>query len=311
MMDSIDQDLPTPRIKRVSPTALNWFEKDIDKFVLYYVLGAKRDGQTRAMAIGSAFDARIKGELEADLLGRDNRWEELFDTQVDTPLKRFCLERSGEILEKYKKTGAYNALLRDLANFEGEPQFEFDADGIIEIDGLKIPIFGKPDGYIELAECLLVLDWKVNGYMSSASPARGYVALREESGQNRGAHKDVLAPKRYGLHITCGDYMRVDWKTQLLMYQWMLNAKPHKPWVASIEQLAFTKATGQQTLRVATHRTIIEDSFAEAVGKRVHKCWKAVQDQHYYTDRTKSESDDRVRQLRDMDDLDRWVLMGN
>lgn len=308
-MDSISQDLPEPRIKRVSPTALNWFEKDPDKFVMYYVLGMKRENQTRAMAIGSAFDARIKGELEAELLGVANRWEQLYESQVEEPLRKFCLIRSEEILESYKKSGAYTALLRDLETRQGEPRFEFDVAGTIIVNELEIPIFGKPDGYIELAECLLVLDWKVNGFMSSASPARGYVALREASGRDRGAHKDILAFKRYGLKIASADYMRADWKTQLLMYQWMLDANPTKPWVAQIEQLAYTQASGEKELRVATHRTIIEDSFIEDVACRVYNCWSAVVNQHYYSDRTKEESDDRVRQLRDMDDLDRWVMM--
>lgn len=297
--------LPRPGLKRLSPTALNWFEKDIDKFILYYVLGAKREPQNRAMAMGSAFDARVKGEMEHDLLGIPNRWEKLFEDQVDAPLRAFCLGRSLEVLEAYKRTGAYAAALRDLSGFQGTPRFEFDSAGILEINGLKIPIYGKPDGFVELLECLLVLDWKLNGFMSQASPAKGYISLRSEDGHNAGSHKDVMGVQRYGLKVCLGDHLREDWKTQLCMYQWMIHPEPHKPWVASIEQLAYRNGS----LRVATHRTIINQDFADALAQRVYKAWYAVVNEHYYADLSKEESDEAVRRLRDLDDLDKWAIL--
>lgn len=100
--------------------------------------------------------------------------------------------------------------------------------------------------------------------------------------------------------------MREDWQTQLLFYQWMQNANPHKPWIACIEQLAYDS---DKQLRVATHRVLIPQRFEDELRQRVYRVWKAITDRHYYLDRSKEESDERVRQLFQMDACDKWILL--
>lgn len=294
------------RLTRISPTALSWFEKDPDKFVMYYVLGEKRMGQTKAMAMGSAFDARVKGELEHDLLGVKNRWEDLFQKQVDASLQEYTEERSLDVLDAYKRTGAYGTLLRILEGHVSEPRFEFDAAGIVRINDLDVPFYGKPDGFTELVDCLLCLDWKLNGFESQASPAAGYVSLRSEDGRDAGPHKNTFAIRKHGFKVAVGASLPKDWQTQLAMYQLMIEPDNKKPWVAQIEQLAYAKGI----LRVATHCLSINPDFIEQIKQRVYKCWSAVVNDHYYPNLSKEESQARVQYLRDMDDDTAWVVAG-
>lgn len=297
--------IPTPIIKKLSPSALSWFEKDVEKFVLYYVFGEKRGKQNFAMAIGSAFDARIKGEIIADLLGQPNPWEEFFNKQVETEeLRDFTRGRSAIILKDYKQCGAYSYLLDTIKNYEGTPRFEFDAAGIINVNGLDIPIAGKPDLHVCLGECQIVLDWKVNGFMSSASPAPGYASLRGLDGFDAGHHKNVMCMMKHGIMIAIGGAMKPEWQTQLVMYQWMIDAANEKPWIAWIEQLAYAN----NTLRVASHRICIDEEWEASVRDRVYRCWNAVSTGHYFWDVSREESDARMQEIADMDDFSRWIL---
>ncbi len=307
LRDSVEEaqgsnEIPKCKLKRVSPTAMSWFEKDRDRFIMIYVLGQARDPQTPAMAMGSAFDARIKGQLEADLMGKENRWLNLFEAGVDPQHREVVAIHSKVVLDHYIKSGAYKAFLAEIKGFQGEPRFEFNAEALYRINDLDCPIYGKPDAFFDFLLCYLIIDWKVNGYFSKASPDAGYVTLRGPDGHNMGPHKNCTLAKQHGFMISLSP-IKTEWQTQLLMYEWMTALDKDKPCVVGIEQLAFT----DRILRVATHRTVVQQSFRATTEQRVYNCWKAVTTGHYYDHLTKEESDDRVRNLLTMDDLDKWV----
>ena len=297
-------EIPPARLKRISPTALGYFEKDPMRFVLYYVMGRERDKQTHAMAIGSGFDARIKGQIEADLLGKENRWAELFQAQVEPQHRDFVSKHSATILRKYMDCGAYKAFMKVAKNFVGEPRFEFDAEAKLDINGLLCPIYGKPDCFFELPECFVVLDWKVNGFMTSASPAAGYVSLWDEKGHNHGQHKSVTPMRQYGIMVGSGGDMREDWRTQLRIYEMMIDSTDRLPWISGIEQLAFSDGV----MRVASHRCVMPKAFCAELLQRIYRCWYHVTTRHYFHEMTKEESDARVREMLSLDDLDLWAM---
>lgn len=298
-------------IKYLSPSSLKTFESNPNNFVLKYVLGTERPGQTRPMSIGSAFDARIKAKLTVDLLGLADPFEELFETQVEEPLRDWCRENSAYLLKCYEEYGAYSALVSELSNCENI-QFEFNArtDVVFE-DGFTVPIFGKPDLYGHLKSgANIVFDWKVNGYCSKASPHAGYVRLYNQHGDS-GGHATISHMLFHGLTYSPVATLRPEWRDQLIFYIWAIEA-PEEEWLAGIDQLVFngrSNLAGEKEMRVAQHRLRIDDSLKLDLRARVRKAWEAIQSGHYFTQLSKEQNDQKIADMAGIDPNIRFAML--
>jgi len=328
-----EREIPVPTMKYLSPTSLRLFETDPERFVLQYILRTPRTKQSRAMAIGSAFDARVKGALEADLTGGANRWDLLYETQVTDPeLREWCLLRSLIVFERYKASGAYAKMLV-IGQKSSKALFEFDANGVVsctilttsgETVTIDVPIFGKPDAYFELPDIHVVLDWKVNGFAArAASPAQGYVELLNcDTGLSMGTYRGAMrttCPKS-GIVYNVNDQMKPDWRDQLLMYQWMILTanipnpdgsagepiaiRDDHPWLCGIDQLV---CAGESSMRVAIHRQSIIQHYKTEMRNRIGLAWWHIQQGWFFKGMPYQESRDRTQGLANMTDLDRYL----
>ena len=287
------------RLKQLSPTGFMTFQNRPDAFVLRYVLQKKSDPQTNAMAIGSAFDARIKSYLADVLLGRKGWFEELFENQVESHVRTWALGESEKAFQQYKDCGALANLMLEVTGFQGEPRFEFDVyKTLMFSDAFEVPLFGKPDMYFHSRTGVnVVLDWKVNGYCSQASPAVGFVRLMSAKGEPLGCHKGCVPFQHKGFTINFAGAMKEDWMLQLAMYQWMIPAvtvgetiQEHEDsWVGAIDQLVYGTL-----FRCASHRIRIDHLYKKELREKLRRAWAAITTGHYYADLPREESDARM-----------------
>lgn len=214
-----------------------------------------------------------------------------------------------------------NDLVIELTGYKATPRFEFDVNkSLVEKDVhsntalATVPLFGKPDCFfMNFQSARVILDWKVNGYCSKASPAPGYVRCRGLDGHNTGAHKSVMLINFKGIDVAIGGTFKKEWEDQLIIYTWLLgdgtvSFDPNE-WIVGIEQLA----CNSPKLRVASFRLTRSKTAAEALWARLVRMWNAVQRGHYFLDLSPEESDERVAMYADADqgggDL-AWLLRG-
>ena len=248
------------RPRGLSPSALKMYLGEPDRYIEQYLcpVAPPKFKQILPMAVGSAFDSFVKGNINK-VLG-------LGDNTID--LFRSSIEVTGEDLELakyygwycfqcYKQCGALASLLLDLkycdiSTLRMEHWMENDmpcSQKILgELDGLGLAgferletfhVWGKPDLSVMRGSNPIILDWKVNGLCSksSTSPKKGYVrqwATRNKSvpigiapdWQLKAPHKAVLLGYENGiLHDLANqlDYCDDEWALQCCTYGWLNN----------------------------------------------------------------------------------------
>ena len=278
-------------LKALSPTSLKTFEEGIDKFVARYVLKLPRDAQTRPMSIGSAFDARIKGFLAERLLGKEDWTTKLLQDQVEECNQEWAFKESVEVFNAYIKAGCHRFLLQEIGD-SISLRFEFEQFKTLQYeDGYEVPLYGKPDAYFQRRDGLhIVLDWKVNGYCSQASPAPGYVRLIDTDGIDSGPHRNVFPTPHRGVLCVQGE-IPLQWRDQLRMYTWMLGEEGD--WIAGVDQLVYRNGIP----RYAQHRIHMTDDLD--LRARIRFAWEHIERGHYYHDRSLAESNIRIEMLSD------------
>ncbi len=276
-------------LRYISPTSLKCFETGVDTFVLRYILGRPRHPQTKPMSIGSAFDARIKALFMKEIFGLDVE-QDLLESQVEKQNQEWAFEESKKVFQDYVNAGCAKNLLKEVDKSVGL-RFEFEQFKTLTFeDGFEVPLFGKPDMYFQRPDGLhVVIDWKVNGYCSQASPAPGYVKLLGADGYDKGPHKNAFPQYWRGILCNVGD-IPLQWRDQLRMYTWMIGEVGD--WVAGVDQLVYRGGTP----RYAIHRLRIAEDLD--LRRRLRFMWECVQNEHYYYDRSKEESDQRVEMLQ-------------
>jgi hypothetical protein len=295
------------QIRAISPTALNTFETDPTAFVLTYVLRAPRPKQLKVMSIGSAFDSRCKAYLTAELCGGSEKdlFIQLFESSVEPHNRTWAMAESKQLFDWYKKTGALSDLVIELTGFQTAPKFEFSVNRTIiekavhtEGATIAIPLTGKPDCYfVNVEHAKVILDWKVNGYCSKASPLAGYVRCRDLTGFNEGTYKGTTALKYKGIYIGYGVPLKREWNDQLIIYSWMLGegevSFDPDEWIVGIEQLAcnLDAPNPAKKLRVASFRLGRDPGAARTLWERLTRMWQAVQRGHYFLSVSQEESD--------------------
>ena len=298
---------------RMSNSSFNLWEKQPDEFYLKYLADHRppRIPQERPAAAGSAFDARVKAALHADLFGAGSdpkyTFEALFEAQVEAH-NRDWAGRSAYIFDCYKLSGFYDELLKLLQAAKKPPRFEFS----VEADINGVPFLGKPDaGWESGAGVDVVHDWKVNGYCSRypTSPHVSYMKCRDgytavkQSKSHDTEHKQFLAYQHGDLAIntTYLEASNAAWADQLSFYGWALGEKiGDEKVVLSIHQLVSKPVTGGRPLiRVASFRARVKAEYQYALAERLKRCWDAITSGHVFLDLSREDSDARCAVLDD------------
>jgi hypothetical protein len=256
-------------------------------------------------SVGSSFDAFVKAHLHEALFGKgaDPQFElqALFESQVEKPNWDQAFKFGGRCFQHYVATGAYDELLTWMKQSTTDPQFEFDAQGVVE----GIPLFGKPDCCFTLPDDLqVVLDWKVKGYCSkwSASPSKHYALCRDgldwpkPSRSHGTSHKNYKPIKFHGVEIHGGGLEdgNAAWATQLTIYSWLMGAAPgDENVIVGIDELVSKSRLKDglpPLLRIAQHRARISKSFQMEVLAGLKALWNSIQDGWIRRDLSQDES---------------------
>jgi hypothetical protein len=308
-------------LKYLSPSSIGLFEQDVENFYIRYASEREREPQTNAMAVGSAFDALVKGALGG--LGKEEVVE-LYKSQVEEQWQTSATVWGKECFEMYVACGAYADLEKDIELFgsgvnsvpeydkiiedtvqsgqAGAPasgialNIEADITGDVEFEGMVVPFRGKPDIVFSGPRGHGILDWKVNGYFSSASPKPGYLRLR--GGKHRGeCHKSVCPMSWRGREgCTIGgrlEDMDMSWARQLAIYGWLSGFEVGEDFLVCIDQLVWRNGKG----RTAEFRGIVGEAWQKELFKRATEIWEIVNSDHVFRDMSKEESQGREATL--------------
>jgi len=287
------------QIKYLSPTSLSLWDSDRTEFYLRYCADNRppRTPQTRPMAIGAAFDAFVKNYLVGALgAGDDEQFsiEKIFEAQVEPQNRDWGLEHGERLFNEYRRLGAVSDLMLEMSNSGAisggatdAVRFEFTVENRIghSVYADGIPILGKPDCHIRLADASLVIDWKVNGYCGSkpTSPKKGYVKERPSGKQHRDCQTMVINGITTNIGLTL-DQVDEAFATQLCMYMWVLGEPIPTKALVGIEQLACAGLETSVGLRVASHRCRISDNFQLSLLSRLVAAWDKIQQGWIFTD---------------------------
>jgi hypothetical protein len=188
----------------LSPSSLGLWLSNKSAWMDKY-LGGLKEKQTVPMAVGQAFDCYVKAELLG--CGVDTK-----NIGIDTDIMDEAMACGLDVFTQYKESGSLGELLAviDGRRFDvtGDIRLPFEIEteqgtrslfltgkpdlliygqprGVRYIDGSRTLRTVKPDWWLQLCFYQILVgggesgvseirDFKVNGYMSAASPARGY-----------------------------------------------------------------------------------------------------------------------------------------
>ncbi len=280
--------------KYLSPTALHTYEFDPEKYYLRYLSDNRppREPQFLYMAAGSAFDAYVKNYLHETVYGKGFNvaysLDALLESQLDPNNRIWGREHGLRMFTVYKDTGALADLARELGKAATPPIFEFSIEGTIN----GVPLLGKPDVFFTSSEGVRVVpDFKVNGYMSKASPTKGYIKIRP----GNLAHKDAIILIDRGIHYNamCGfEEIKPDWADQLSTYAALVGATGDD-WILGIEQIV----NNAGVLRVASHRAKVGIEWQTNLMKRYKELWERITSGHFFSNLTLEQSKARCETL--------------
>lgn len=278
-------------IKYLSPTSISLFLSDPELFYMRYMssIPLPYTKQTEAMALGSAFDARIKGFLNREFLGTDNT-KELFESQVDASMQKTVLDKSHEIFRFYVDCGALSNLLIELRRaVPGTIKMESKLEGaIFDSKFGQVIIHCRPDlHYMTSSGVLVVLDWKVNGVLGNGntSPKPGYIWS-----SNKGRHSDCVVGTVDGVEVNTLP-IHVDWSDQLTMYSWIVGKKIGAVGIVGIDQIVGSK------LRVASFRHLVDIKREVELVEIVRGIWERCNSGHFFPELSLAASENKCSAL--------------
>ena len=255
-------------IEYISPSSLKAWEYDPEAWFRQRFCGA-RYVQTQPMAVGSAFDAYVKSYVSEYLFGRvaEFEFQGLFESQVSPEHWDFALGAGAHCFNEYKKLGSLGRLMEVLACADNV-RMELQIVGALE----GVPLLGRPDLVFSIGPVAGILDWKVNGYCSVASPQPGYMSIWPGGASHkRYSPEGVLGACRAGLY----------WEDQLLIYHYILGSS--MPCLGLIEQLVWRNGT----CRVASFRNLLQ---SDTLIQRIKRFWQHMCDGHVFPDLSLEES---------------------
>lgn len=288
----------------LSPTSLALFRKNPEQYYVRYLCETKlpREPQTEPMAVGSAFDAFVKAHLYKLLVNKgDPRFEikTLFEAQVEEPRREQAWADGQHVFYFYEHCGALDDLILEMEGCLGEPRFEIDVNSTLTYKNRSVPFLGKPDVFfMNKAGGCIIVDFKVNGYYSKwpQSPHKGYIRLYPGLSQ----HKDCIQCDHFGMKVNklCTlNMMNVDWAAQLSIYAWLCGVEIGSEWIAGIDQIVCDGKIRPPKLRVAQHRTMVDNDFQTALFTQAADAWEIINSDHVFRNMSKSDSKQRCEIL--------------
>ena len=282
-------------IKYLSPTTFIKFlncQHHVKLLKVDKVLGEEVDGQSMAMATGTAFDIMVKSALN-----RRFKCTELLEQKIKKENKA-AVQVAVEIFECYKN-GPVDCLKEEGIGYSGIDQEvelvynecstckghcklpmerQYREGGNVErqlgythdtIQWVSI-LYGQPD--LTLTDGT-VLDWKVNGAFSSkgAMPRPGYSRCWVYGTGNifHGKDQGDDCP-----HLTLEQVNR-DWAIQIYLYARLLGHIPGRQLRGGVENVCVSK---DNTIYCASYRNTITTGFQYEIELKFHKAYKALID---------------------------------
>jgi hypothetical protein len=256
------------------------------------------------MSVGSAFDAYIKSYLYEYLYGKDNddfNFETLFNRQVEDDHKEFARIAGKKCMDAYRISGALSDLVLMLEH--SNAKFEFTAVGEVTGKIGEAILLGKPDAYFTKQGTDIILDWKVNGYCSKASPAPGYLICRDgwtgsKNSRSHGkSHPDCIEMNKGGVPINVAmtlDKCKGDWASQTAIYSWLCGSQVGSDFIVAIDQLA---CDGCDKIRIAEHRSLVDPKYQWALYDECQKIWEIIHSDWIFREMSREESANRCQVL--------------
>ena len=283
----------------MSPTSLRVFESAPEEYYLNYLADARppRMAQTQPMSVGSAFDAYVKSYLHENLFGvvePEYELKTIFESQVEPQNRTWAWEAGANCFKQYKEMGALANLMLELSFALHDPRFEFTVESNVSHSTRKddVPILGKPDIYFFTEAGHVILDWKVNGYCSKASPKQGYVRILP-SGK---MHKSCQPQRMGGIDVNIACYLEAidrGWADQLTSYGWVLGEDVGNKIIIGIDQLACDSSK----IRVASHRGRVSADYQIQLFQRYADAWAVINSNHFFREMSFEESAERCAVL--------------
>lgn len=285
--------MKTPRY--LSPTSFTLFQKDPDEYYRKYLSDRPfvPEPQTLPMAVGSAFDYKIKKHLIGNLGTRLLAQPAPFELQIDPGLRDQADAAGEKVLRLYTDSGALNALLIEITH---GARFEFKIEGNIRTGTcVPVPLHGRPDAFFATTDNVpVVLDWKVNGWCAprTTSPKPGYVQSYGLKG-SLGQHKSVTLLSYRGVMVS-DKQPDPEWSTQLCFYSWLLGNPIGSAFIGAIDQICGPADAG----RVAKHRFLIGEAYQMGLWNQVYEAWGRISGRlPYYPGLTDTQQIERFETL--------------
>lgn len=273
-------------IKYLSPSSLKAIEGMPNRFYMerLAVPPLKRDPQSIAMAVGSAFDAILKvyiAEKGAFVETLRQRLIKGIYNEADRvayancPLNKLILELC---VEPQNRKEAYEAgqylFTKYMSNGYSSLKFldiEIHRNFNLAVNGGVVPIFGKADALVadpEDEDYKSPLDWKVSGYGSESgkSPLPGY-KWRWDSGLRTGPHEKYVSDLPM-------EAISDEWALQLCTYGWMSGIPVGRRFRGIIDMFCIRKTK----LCVARYIGMIGEEYQERIAQRYSNAWRSLQD---------------------------------
>jgi len=283
---NMDLGMPLYHPKFLSPSSWMLFCKDKREWALKYLL-KKDDGgalvpklkQTEPMALGGAFDCRVKSYLVERIYGSPEGYHapgydfiSLFEAAVDEENRDLVEEKSADVFAQYQASGALANLMFEVERADSDIYMETTVHGFVG----EVPVMGKPDLHFSSGRVRVIDDWKVNGVYAKRriSPKKNYLRLWDSEKPEVGyiTHKACMPAVLDGFGYDMSTYFEdiaVDWATQIAVYDMILGGD-HEILLAGIEQVC---GGGDRGLRFAAHRGRISPGFSETVQAGFSELW--------------------------------------
>lgn len=261
----------------LSPTAISLWQESRSEFYLRYKCGV-RGVQNEHMVIGLGFDQLAKRRIVGVGEGGEGG---VVDGVVDG-LQDLAKRGGAECLERYEEEGGFRLFER-----AESIRCESVEKGQVVVDGVVVELTGKPDCVFTIGGVGVVLDWKVNGYLT---------------GGGRVGRGGVVGQVGEWSVIEGFEGVDVGWARQLLIYGIMCGVDVWEGGggLGVIHQLCWRKAPAW--MGVEKYMTLVE--YVGWVGGEFvaaeKKLWKEI------TERT-GEGGDWGLDGKERNRLDKWA----
>lgn len=243
----------------LSPSSIDLWNKDRIQWFNKYVVGVIAEPQTPPMAVGSAFDAYVKCQID----GGD--YMQALQDCVEGPLLDQMHPLGKDIFDRHYQRGM--GRLIEMGMTPATSSTDLD-ETFTTTNGTPVRV--KPDLIFERRSKQCVLDWKASGYYSAkgASNIGGYNYSDDSANQ----YKCVpLADSR----------IPEKWRRQLYTYGYKYESR-----VLMVHVLNFKPIPGfdQKKCTLCEYTEDVQDDLMQTYLDEYDGCWEALKSGRIFTD---------------------------